>query len=277
MKKIIVIALALMIGVTFASCKKNPYKGFKKTESGVYYKNYVAGTGEQVKTGDVLELLVTITVNDTVRYSSNGQAQRIELVAPQYAGDLMDGLASMKVGDSTTFIILADDIRKNNPQIPATEDVKDQYITIKLLGTYNEAKVIEEYLKAKNITDPISAEGIYFLPVEEGKGNEIKAGQTVKVNYVGRLLDGKLFDTNLEDIAKGEGTFQDGRKYEPMEVKLGAGQVIPGFEAGILKMKKGGKATVIIPSQLAYGGREIPGMIPAYSTLVFSLEIVDVK
>ena len=102
-----------------------------------------------------------------------------------------------------------------------------------------------------------------------GHGKEATAGATVSVNYTGWLYRplakngrGRQFDTSV-----GRG---------PLEFALGAGRVIKGWDQGVAGMKVGGKRTLIIPSELAYGPRSM-GMIPANSALIFDVELLDVK
>lgn len=96
-----------------------------------------------------------------------------------------------------------------------------------------------------------------------GTGTEAVAGKHVTVNYRGTLLDGSVFDSSYE-----RGT--------PFDFDLGAGQVIQGWEQGIVGMKVGGKRKLVIPPALAYGDRAI-GPIPANSALIFEVELLDVK
>jgi FKBP-type peptidyl-prolyl cis-trans isomerase FkpA len=106
-----------------------------------------------------------------------------------------------------------------------------------------------------------------------GKGREAGAGNLVRVNYTGWFHKplsatgkGKKFDSSLDN----------GR--DPLEFRLGAGQVIKGWEQGVAGMKVGGKRTLIIPSQLAYGKRGAPGgMIPPDTDLIFDVELLGVK
>jgi FKBP-type peptidyl-prolyl cis-trans isomerase len=121
----------------------------------------------------------------------------------------------------------------------------------------------EKYLKDNNITIKPQPSGLYFIPVLAGTGPKAEAGKTVKVHYTGKLLNGKVFDSSRE-------------RQNPIEFMLGRGQVIKGWDEGITLMKQGGKATLIIPSAIGYSDRDM-GVIPPYSTLVFDVELVEVK
>ncbi len=100
--------------------------------------------------------------------------------------------------------------------------------------------------------------------LKTGTGNEATPGKTVTVHYTGLLTDGKKFDSSLD-------------RNQPFVFKLGAGQVIPGWDSGIVGMKVGGKRKLTIPPQLAYGSRGAGNVIPPDSTLVFEVELLDVK
>jgi len=119
------------------------------------------------------------------------------------------------------------------------------------------------YLEANNINVAPTASGLYYVETEEGTGEQAKAGDVVKVHYSGYLLDGTKFDSSFD-------------RNEPFEFELGAGQVIKGWDEGIALMKEGGKATLIIPHDLAYGPNGY-SIIPPYSTLVFDVELVEIK
>lgn len=96
-----------------------------------------------------------------------------------------------------------------------------------------------------------------------GTGTEAVAGKHIVVNYKGTLMDGTIFDSSYS-------------RGVPFDFDLGAGQVIAGWEQGFAGMKVGGKRKLIIPADLAYGERAI-GPIPANSTLIFEVELLEVK
>jgi len=96
-----------------------------------------------------------------------------------------------------------------------------------------------------------------------GTGDEAVAGKTVSVNYVGTLADGTKFDSSYD-------------RNQPFEFTLGAGQVIKGWDEGVVGMKVGGKRKLVIPPSLGYGSTP-NGSIPANSTLTFEIELLSVK
>ena len=99
--------------------------------------------------------------------------------------------------------------------------------------------------------------------LQVGTGAEASAGRTVEVHYTGWLVDGKQFDSS-----RGRG---------PFSFALGAGQVIKGWDQGVVGMRVGGKRKLTIPPELGYGMRGFPGVIPAQATLVFEVELLGVR
>ncbi|MES2059802.1 MAG: FKBP-type peptidyl-prolyl cis-trans isomerase [Patescibacteria group bacterium] len=98
---------------------------------------------------------------------------------------------------------------------------------------------------------------------KQGTGDGAKRGDTVSVNYIGTLTDGKEFDNSY-------------KRGEPISVTLGEGQVIRGWEEGLLGMRVGEKRKLTIPPSLGYGDRAVGGIIPANATLVFETELVSI-
>lgn len=109
-----------------------------------------------------------------------------------------------------------------------------------------------------------TASGLEYIELEEGAGSQAEAGKTVSVHYTGKFEDGRVFDSSIP-------------RGEPITFPLGRGRVIKGWDEGIALMKVGGKAQLIIPPNLAYGEQGAGGVIPPNATLVFDVELVDVK
>src|SRR5690606_6064651 len=81
----------------------------------------------------------------------------------------------------------------------------------------------------------------------------VRSGNTVQVDYVGRLENGAVFDTSIEETAREEGIYNEGRRYVPLIFKVGSGQVIEGFNDGVIGMREGEERNLTIPPEKAYG------------------------
>ena len=106
--------------------------------------------------------------------------------------------------------------------------------------------------------------GLEIQDIKVGTGAEAKAGQTVTVHYVGTLTSGKKFDSSRD-------------RNEGFEFALGQGEVIKGWDQGVAGMKVGGMRKLTVPPELAYGARGFQPVIPPNSTLVFEVELLDVR
>lgn len=118
-------------------------------------------------------------------------------------------------------------------------------------------QMIEEVSKGYLETDS----GLRYTVLSKGNGDSPNKGELVKVHYKGQLLDETVFDSSY-------------KRNEPIEFKVGIGQVIPGWDEGIMLLKKGDKARFVIPSNLAYGESGAGGVIPPNATLIFEVELL---
>lgn len=110
-----------------------------------------------------------------------------------------------------------------------------------------------------------TASGLQWQDIVVGTGDKAQAKDMVRVHYTGTLYpSGKKFDSSLD-------------RGEPFEFRLGAGQVIQGWDEGVKGMQVGGKRILVIPPQLAYGKRGVPPVIPPDATLKFEVELLEVK
>lgn len=106
-------------------------------------------------------------------------------------------------------------------------------------------------------------EQLVIEDIKVGTGDEVVEGDTVVVHYVGRLQSGEEFDNS-------------NKRGEPFTFTVGEGRVIPGWEQGLQGMKVGGQRILVVPPELAYGARGV-GPIPANATLVFSIDLLEIK
>jgi peptidylprolyl isomerase len=109
----------------------------------------------------------------------------------------------------------------------------------------------------------ITPTGLKYKDLEVGTGDRPNARQLVSVHYTGTLPNGKVFDSSL-------------KRGEPFTFPIGSGRVIKGWDEGVATMKVGGKRQLVIPAELAYGSRGVPGVIPPNATLTFDVELLDI-
>ncbi len=295
-------ALILSSVITFAACgPKSDIDGYKKTESGLHYKFEKENKGaQQVQMGDVLVAEMTLRLDDSVIFSNMGNPQRLfEVTKSVFPGDINEGLLMLHSGDVATFAIEADSMANYFPMPPfyktGTKSKVYYDITLSSIVTKadidkekaefeakmeqakkDEPELIAKYIADNHITQKPAENGLYIIEKKKGNGPKVENGKAVKINYTGKLLDGKVFDTSVETIAQEAGIYNPQRPYEPLSYVVGEMSLIPGWEQAVATLKQGSVATVIIPSELGYGARGTQG-IPPFSPLVFDLEIISVQ
>jgi FKBP-type peptidyl-prolyl cis-trans isomerase len=144
----------------------------------------------------------------------------------------------------------------------------------------NDKAAIEDYLSNNTLVNVKEyydeASGLRVIWQElSGSGMGVTGGDTLKVDYVGKLLTNKVFDTSIEQVAKDEGLYSSSRTYAPLNFPVGFNLLIPGFEFGVGQMEQGDKATVFIPSLYGYG-KQGSGSIPSNAPIIFELDLIEV-
>ncbi|MCB0698866.1 MAG: FKBP-type peptidyl-prolyl cis-trans isomerase [Chitinophagales bacterium] len=288
----VVIAILLTVGISSCSVSKKTTQElpFKTTASGIKYKIYQnekAGTTHPNE-GDYVEIFIKTMFEDSLIFDSkketNGKPVAFPIKKPAFNGDLTEAILMMTKGDSGTFMVPVDTLKANKQNIqPWMEEGKSIAYTIKLenITTLEEIRkkqadeagrqpkvddsLLHAYFKEHKIMPQKTESGLYFLIVKESDGNKAIPGQKVTVNYTGKLLDGTVFDSNQDPQFN---------HVEPFQFVLGRGQVIQGWDEGIAKLKKGEKATLFIPSHMAYGQSSPSPAIPPNSVLIFDVELL---
>jgi FKBP-type peptidyl-prolyl cis-trans isomerase FkpA len=142
------------------------------------------------------------------------------------------------------------------------------------LGLLAQSRMLRVAEKQKELSKPFlekaatekgaqkTASGMIYTEIKAGTGAQPKASNTVKVHYTGTLIDGKEFDSSV-------------KRGQPVEFPLG--QVMPCWAEGVGMMKVGGKARLVCPAEIAYGDKGRPPIIPGGATLIFEVELLDVK
>ena len=278
----------ILIAVFFVSCR-NPHPGFKKSEEGIYYK--LLTVGEQDKCcqfGDYVTVNIAYsTTNDSLYFTGFAKFQ---VTQPHFFGSIDKCLTMMCKQDSAQFIISAYNFYKKTLEKDVPEylmvdgkmkisvkliDVQtpEEYEFEKLsflhwiedLGEY-EKLLLKQYIRNEKIEIQASDDGIYFIEMQPGEGSVVATGDTITIHYEGYFLNGKFFDSTR-------------KRNEPLQFVYGQQwQVISGLEKALVKMRKGSKALVITPSELAFGSDgSVLGIVPPFTSVVFEIELINVK
>ena len=278
-------ACGLLMAFGATSCEKSAYPGYKMTESGLYYKYLVENDGPTAQLGEVVEVDLAYYLNDSLIYSTKDAPEPVyDLVhEPSFAGDLYEGFTMMHKGDSMSMIMPADSVflkMFNSRIVPDFVDsasiirwevklvdiMTEEEVNARIQAAMDEKfaaadETLRAYLAENNIEATPTESGLVYVCTQPGNGAKPEAGKKVKVHYTGTLLDGTKFDSSVD-------------RGEPFEFPLGMGYVIPGWDEGVAMMSKGEKGILYVPAKLAYGERQA-GPIPAFSNLIFEVELVD--
>jgi len=305
MKKVTLLATAA-IAIVFGACSDSKFDGYTRAENGLHYKFYnhdEAGKKVEIGDGIVITYVIAKEKNDSVIVDSKSVSQDGTGTVPftmkksSFKGSFEDGMMMMAKGDSASFIISADSFfLKTNGQneLPkgfspgeslkgsfkikevhsakeVAEGRKKQEAEMEAMMKQmqdNEKPMLDKYLADNKITTKPLASGLIYIETKKGSGPSPKATDMVTVHYTGKFLNGEIFDSSVK-----RGT--------PADLKLT--EVIPGWTEGMQLMKKGGKATMIIPSSIAWGARgsqwdpRSNQGIPPYAPVVFEIELFDFK
>jgi FKBP-type peptidyl-prolyl cis-trans isomerase len=279
---------AVLIIAIAAACGKNRVQ---VTESGLKYQIHEQSDNERKgKVGDILTMHLTLLNNkDSVLRDTHKEGAPFQMLlqVPPFKGSYEEGLTMLSKGDSATFYVSADSLftRAMQPLPPGVEKGSDIGIAVKVMNIQTEdeykksqaadfekqksvdAKIVDDYVAKNGLKGQKSPTGLFSVTTQPGSGPMPKAGDVVLVHYTGKLLNGKVFDSSLTNPQSGG---------KPVQLQIGVGMVIPGWDEGVMKMHKGEKATLVIPSTLAYGPRGNQGIAPN-SVLTFDIELVDIQ
>ena len=244
----------------------------QKSPEGMYYSiNTAKSTGKQAFNADLIKFYYKMTLLDGTKIDSTAKSlgQLKGMVWGSSSTILNLPISFLKEGESGLFILPSALAFGGNSytNISAFSVIK---LEIDVVSVRTEAEQLKDFQTLYKITNPeIFPSGLIFKKlVENPKGAAIAGGQSVKVNYTGRLSYGNLkYDAAMKviyDTAFDSGTFT---------FVAGTGGVIAGFDEGIMKMRVGEKAALIIPSKIGYGTNG-SGTIPPNSPLYFEVEVV---
>jgi len=278
------IAVLIMAAFIMTSCGEE----YKKTETGLEYKFYVQNDGEKPQVGDFITIDMFYGTDDTVLFDSERipDGLTFPLDSSYFKGDLFEGIRMMTIGDSASFRMSADSfylIIARAPALPPfitpgsmmTFEVKLQDFKNKEQQEMEDAAALEgrrmeaedqlkAYLAENNITTAPLESGLIYIEEKKGSGRNPQIDEMVSINLTVKLVDGtKIFSTD--------------DRGEPFEYQYGQKFDTDGLEEGVGMLRKGGKATLIVPQHIAYGAEAKGQMIPPYSTIIYEVELLSMR
>jgi len=297
----------LLAVILFSACNT---PSFKKGKDGLEYKIISNGNGTKIQYGNYMQLNFATYYNNGTKDSllNDSRTQGAPIIEPLDSVSTppayFEILKQLRNGDSVVIRILTDSAFKKSPEQMPPFFKKGHYIltTLKIVNIFTKKedadnaktkalaemkvkdsiagiaqratddKILADYFAKNNIKAQKSPLGTYVEIIQPGTGANIDTSVVVKVNYTGRTLDGKVFDSNT-DPSKGH--------VEPLVANLTnnpslGNPVITGMKDGFTLLNKGAKAKLYIPSGLGYGKEGAGGDIGPNSVLIFDVEILDV-
>lgn len=275
--------------------------------NGVSYEIFTRNAGEKIKMKDVITFnFIQKTDKDSVLFSSfaAGRPVTIAVDSSRNISDLMyffpmmaekdsalvkipsdslfkDGQmerpAFFPAGSSLQFVIKVEKVQSMEQAMAERQKMIDAQAKAADSMKVNELGNLDAFVLKNALKMTSTPSGLRYTILKSSAKARPQAGDTVLVNYVGRTLSGKLFDSSIEAEAKKGGLEQPGRNYEPISFVVGQSEVIPGWDEALLLLNEGAKARLLIPSSLAYGPRGAGQDIGPFSTLDFEVELLKVK
>ncbi len=281
--------LIISVILLSACMHKSPYPGCSKGRRGIYYQLHTLGESTRKAVyGDYITADIQyLTMEDSVFFEGR---RKLQLQKVEIKGSINECFTMLRKDEKATFILSADEffIHTLETSLPEFLSSGDKFkatigiIEIQTEKEYNKEKqaflnwiedfgeyekvILQQFLSEEELPVLPSTSGLFHLMISEGRGKKIELGDTITVNYEGRFLNGKFFDSTL-------------RRNQPFQFVYGTEwQVVKGLEEAIGMMREGEKSLFILPSELAFGTEgSSTGIVPPFTSLIFEVEIVAVN
>lgn len=281
--------ILILISFLFACKSSTEYPGYKPYKQGIYFKLEKIGEDtKRAKYGNYVTADIEYrTIKDSLFFKGR---RRLQLRKPAHKGSIEVCFRKLAQNEKAIFILPAENfftktLETNIPDFIAPGEMMKISIEIIDIQTQHEYKrekeaflswindfseyeqtILKQYLQHNDISIKSTESGIYYIPVRSGNGRKIKKGDTLTINYEGRFLNGKFFDSTI-------------KRKQPFSFVFGTEwQVVEGLEEAISMMEEQEKALFIIPSDLAFGQTgSSTGIIPPFTSLIFEVEILKVN
>ena len=267
----------------------SPYPGYSRGKEGIYYKlERIGETNRKARYGDYITADIQyLTMDDSVFFEGR---RKLQLAKSGAKGSIEACFRMLTEDESAHFIIstaeffsrtLAADI----PEFLSSSERMKVHLSIIEIQTEEEYEnekeaflnwindfgeyekvLLQQYLREEKLPVEPTKSGMYYLKIREGSGKKVAKGDTITVNYEGRFLNGKFFDSTI-------------RRKQPFQFVYGTEwQVVKGLEEAIGMMREGEKSLFILPSELAFGTEgSSTGIIPPFTSLIFEVEIIKIN
>ncbi len=288
-----------LLAIVYCSVLFSCSSGLKRTASGFEYQIFPsAKPGDSIKKRDVVKIQLYQYADDTLLTSTVGKMpQYVEINNELREFDYTELLSQMRVNDSAVCFFEVKDIMKragkdakvpkmleNRKQVKVhfrimakfsseAEAMFDQEKTQNSLvgltgmdektGLSNASKSFDSLIRSLPAAPVKLEEGVYVSITEKGAGSKIQKGQPVAVIYKGMLINGKIFEEKTKE--------------DPFVIHAGIGEASRGFDIAVASLSIGDKARVYVPASLAYGAQRVGDYIPAFSNLIFDMEIAELN
>ncbi|MBN2613219.1 MAG: FKBP-type peptidyl-prolyl cis-trans isomerase [Bacteroidales bacterium] len=277
-----------LLAVSCSNCKSK-YEGYSRAKGGICYQLHKIGEETaKAAAGDYVTTDITYkTMSDSVFFTGR---RKLQVSKPEYKGSIDQCFMMLTEKESATFILSAADFfhktlqvslptfLKEGDMMKVTLDIieiqtEQEYLNekeaflhwIEDFGDY-EKVVLNQFLDKQKLSVEPEKNGMYRIVIKEGTGKNIEVGDTITINYEGKFLNGKFFDSTV-------------KRNQPFQFVYGTEwQVIKGLEDALPLMKEGEKSLFIIPSDLAFGNEgSSTGIIPPFTSLIFEVEVLRIN
>ncbi|HJX71892.1 MAG TPA: FKBP-type peptidyl-prolyl cis-trans isomerase [Bacteroidales bacterium] len=283
------IFIMMLILFLMPSClNKSEYPGFSRGKHGIYYQLHKIGEDtDKALPGDFVTADITYqTMYDSVFFAGR---RKLQITEPRFKGGIDDCFMMLAEKESATFIISASDffrltLQSDLPSFLNEDDmmkvtldiieiqteeefVKEKEAFLRWIEDFGDYEkiILKQFLDQEKLSVKPEKDGMYRIILKEGTGLQIEAGDTITINYEGKFLNGKFFDSTI-------------KRNQPFQFVYGTEwQVIKGLEEALAMMTEGEKSLFIFPSEMAFGKEgSSTGIIPPYTSLIFEVEVLEV-
>jgi FKBP-type peptidyl-prolyl cis-trans isomerase FkpA len=284
---VVFIILAFFI---ITSCNNSSkYPGYTESRDGIYFKLLAIGEdNKKAEIGDYITVDIAYkTLNDSVFFSGR---RKFQIIKSQYPGSIDECFIMIAQGEKSSFILSSQNFFLKTLQTKLPSFLKpgsDMKVEINMLeiqtqeqyehekqaflawiDDFNdyEKEILRQYISREKMDAKPTKSGLYYLKIKPGNGHKVNKGDTVVVDYEGKFLNGKFFDSTK-------------KRHEPFQFVYGTEwQVVKGLDETIGMMEEGETALVILPSELAFGREgSSTGIIPPFTSLIFEVELKKIN